>query len=238
MNEETQILPAIKEMLEIYCSSEWLRFLEFHTLYEDFDKNESIFCEGEDVDFVHIIENGKVKIITNYKNSGDRIIRLATDGEIIGHRGIGGDYKYSVSAVSLTSVRIRKIPVNVFLDVLKANNALCFHFMLFFAEELKRSEQNKKDLENMTVLQRTAKALLINAESFGYDDTIANLLSFTCSRAELAQIASTTYESLIRALRELNDKKIIQIAGKQIHILDEKALRAIMAVNLSEISNL
>jgi CRP-like cAMP-binding protein len=238
MIEKTSILPDIKEMLERYCSTEWLRFLEFYTLYEDFEKNERIFNEGEPIDYIHIIESGKVKILTNYKNTEDRIIRLATDGQIIGHRGIGGDYRYSVSAVSLSTVRIRMIPVNVFLDVLKANNELCFHFMLFFAEELKRSEQNKKDLENMTVLQRTAKALLINAESFGYDDAIPDLLSYTCSRAELAQIASTTYESLLRALRELNDKKIIQIAGKQIHILNEKALRAIIAANLSEISNL
>ncbi|MCC5932428.1 MAG: Crp/Fnr family transcriptional regulator [Cyclobacteriaceae bacterium] len=238
MSEKTTNIPGIREMLNRYCSQEWLRFLEFYTRYDDFQKNQSIFKEGEPIECIHIIENGKVKIIGNYKKSEERIVRLASDGQIIGHRGIGGDYRYSVSAICLTDVRISLIPVKIFLDLLKANNELCFHFMLFFAEELKRSEQNIKDLESMTVLQRTAKALLTNIESFGYDAFEHRLLDFTCSRSELAQMASTTYESLVRALRELNEKNIIQIAGKNIYIQDENALRNILKDEPTEISNL
>jgi CRP/FNR family transcriptional regulator len=96
--------------------------------------------------------------------------------------------------------------------------------MLFMAEELKRSERQRKDLLNMTVKQRVAKAIKINMESFGFSKEEPNLLSYTISRKDIRSLANTTYESTVRSLSEMQSEGVLKIEGKKLRILDVEKL--------------
>jgi len=52
----------------------------------------------------------------------------------------------------------------------------------------------------------------------------ASLLSFTITRKDIASIANTTYESVIRSLSDLQSEGIVKIEGKKLRILDKKKL--------------
>lgn len=52
-------------------------------------------------------------------------------------------------------------------------------------------------------------------------------LAYTLSRNDIASMANTTYESVVRTIAESNKVKIIKIDGKSIHILNLKKLNSL-----------
>jgi CRP-like cAMP-binding protein len=102
--------------------------------------------------------------------------------------------------------------------------------MLFVAEELRRSEQQVRNILNMDVEQRVAKAVLATLQCFGFDKDDKSLLAFTPSRQDLADYAGTTYESTIRAISELQKKKLIKTVGREIRVLDRKKLEKLLRI--------
>jgi CRP/FNR family transcriptional regulator len=217
-----------KALIRNHCTEEWCMLLDHYLITQKYHAQEHIFTEGEKLEHIHIIDHGKVKISSLFGEDRERILRLARDNEILGHRGLGSDFTYSASAVALSEVRLSLIPLDLFNNLLKANSRFCFEFLLFMADELRKSEQHMKDLERMNVNQRIAAALLMNLEAFGYDKKNTGLMGYCLSRRDLSNLAGTTYETIVRVLGALNEQQIIRIEGKKINILDEGRLSGLL----------
>ncbi|MBL8001869.1 MAG: Crp/Fnr family transcriptional regulator [Flavobacteriales bacterium] len=214
----------LNELIEQYCSPEWRQLMRERNGVMEFRKGETIFSQGQVAEHMFMIEHGKAKVEVSFNKDASRIVRLAGDGDVLGHRGIGNSLVYSASGVALTEITVNYIPMGLFLSVLKANNLFCYHFLLFFAEELRRADHQLRDLRNMTVQQRVAKALKMNLDAFGTDPKDPRKLAFTLSRKDIANIADTTYESVIRTLAEFQRQGIIELYGKEIRLLRRKEL--------------
>ena len=72
------------------------------------------------------------------------IIRFAKKGEIIGHRGLGDEIKYPVSCTALESTTICYIDLDFFKTTLRINTDFTINLLLFYAEELQRSERKNE----------------------------------------------------------------------------------------------
>ena len=203
--------------LKQYCSPEWQEFVEFHKIVKEFEEDDLIFNEGDPVNGLYIVNAGKVKVYTTETDGKENIIRLAADGEVVGHRGFGGDWVYPVSAKTYEKTITTFIPLNVFNTVAKANAEFTYHLMMFFAEELRYSEQK---MMQIPVKNRIAKAILMNYNVFGADPKDIAKISYTISRKDYASKVNTTYETVIRVLSDLNKEKIIKLDGKSIRILN------------------
>ena len=213
-----------------FCGDEWRPLIDNYSAKINFKAKEKIFNFNDPVEHVYFIEKGKVKVTSVNSNSHEKVIRLAKDGDIVGHRGISKKKTYPVSAYALTDITLVRLPLDIFLSILKANPEFCFFMMEFFAEELYSSEKRIRDLLSVPVKHRVAHALLLNANVFGFDQKDLQKLEFTISRQDIADLAGTTYESVVRVLSELNKKKIIQLVGKEIRILKIEALQELAGV--------
>lgn len=208
--------------LKQYCSEEWIDFIEFHKSIVTIPKNNIIFHKNDTVKGLYIIEQGKVKVFDIESNDKEKIFRLAGDGDILGHRGLGGDWKYPISAKTYEDTKLSFIPVNIFNIITKTNSNFTYQLMIFLAEELRNSETK---INHLQVKNRIARAILYNKKVFGTTKHDNSILAFTIPRKDYASIANTTYESVIRTLKELNDEKIISSNGKSIQILNPDALQ-------------
>jgi len=207
--------------LKQYCTPEWQQFVDFHKTTLTFDANSLIFSEGDEVKGLYIVKEGKVKVYSNEFDGKEKIIRLAADGEIIGHRGFGGNWTYPVSAKTYVKTTMTFIPINVFNTIAKANVEFTYQLNMFFAEELRLSEERNSSIP---VKNRIAKAILLNYKAFGADAKDPLTLSYTISRKDYASKVNTTYETVIRVLSELNKDKVIELQGKTIKILNLQEL--------------
>lgn len=213
------------QLMQAHCSKEWLYLLKEQSETRTHKKKSTIYWQSEKLKSIAIILKGKVKTSSFLTDESERIYRLATDGQIIGHRGMGRDYFFPISATALEDTQVLKIPFELFESILKANSEFCYHFMLFFAEELKKSENYMSNIMNTSVTSRIALALLLNIDSFGYDKIDKQKLGYTLSRKDYANLAGTTYESTIRTLATLQDEKIIELINKEIRITDIEKLK-------------
>jgi CRP/FNR family transcriptional regulator len=160
-----------------------------------------------------------------HKHWGDDkelILRFAKEGDIIGHRGLGKGLLYPVSGTAIESITVCFIDLDFFNASLKTNYNFLYELMQFFANELKESERNMRNLAHMSVKGRIAQSLLSLEEKFGH--TPDGFINLSISRQDLASFAGTTYETVFRVLNEFTVANIISTAGKEIRITDKKIL--------------
>ena len=229
---ETQVV-RLNELVEQYCMPEWKQLLREKNAQITYGQGEAIFATGQKADRMYMIHRGRVKVVASYVKGQERIIRLAGDGEVLGHRGIGDEPIYTASAIALSPTLVNVIPMQLFLSTLKANSLFCYHFLLFFAEEMRKLDEYLRDLMNMDVTRRVAKVLTICMNTFGFDRQDNKKLAFTLSRKDIASMADTTYESVVRTLAGLQREGIIELAGKEVRIRNKRKLHQVVSGQLT-----
>jgi len=162
-----------------------------------------------------------------HKQWGEKelIVRFAKKGDIVGHRGLGTDNYYPVSATAIEPSTVCFIEIEFFLTSLKVNQDFLYQLMMFFAEELKVSERKMRNLAHMPLKGRVALALLTLDEKFGVLPD--GFIDLTLTKQDLASYTGATYETVFRVLNDLSEEKLVKLSGKNIGILDKQRLTEI-----------
>lgn len=214
------------KLFKKYCSSEWMIIFESNKQIINVKAKERIFNEGDEVKGIFFIEEGRVKVISTFNEGDEKILRVAGNDTILGHRGI--NYKhYHISAEALTDTRLTFLPIDIFIKILKANPGMSIYLINFLTEELREAEERLRNLLILDPKKRIALILLKLIDTFGYSKVQKNLLQYTLSRTDMANMAGTTYETIIRTLSHFEDMKLIELVGKKIAIKKEDKLRAL-----------
>ena len=204
---------------------EWLPAIDCNRKNFNFKKGETIFHEGDKVTGIYFVYEGKVKVHKKWRDDKELIVRFANQGAIVGHRGLGTDNTYPVSATALEPVTVCFIDLEFFQSTLKVNPEFTIKLMTFFAEELYVSEKKMRNLAHMPVKGRIAQALVTLSERFGTAED--GSIDIRLSRQDLASFAGTTYETVFRIMNELVNDQLVEVQGKNIIIRDiEKILSA------------
>lgn len=211
----------MNQILEKYCITEWHELIAYHCDVLTFEPGEIIFNIGDKTSGLFFIDEGKVKVLTSAGSNSERIIRLVSDNDILGHRGFGGNWTYSIKAVALTKTKLTFLPLGLFNKLVKTNPEFGYFIMMFFAEELRDSERLAKQLP---VKNKVASVLYQSYKAFGINNEEEARLNYTLSRKDIASQAGTTYESVVRVLTELSNEKVISTVAKDICLKDIIAL--------------
>lgn len=198
------------------CLPEWIPAVDANRKGLHFKKGETIFSEGDPVTGIYFVYSGKVKVHKKWGTEKELIIRFAQKGDIFGHRGLGHEAYYPISATAIETVNVCFIDLAFFRTTLKVNYDFMYHLLLFFADELQESEKKMRNLAHMQVKGRIAQALLALKDKFGV--TGEGAIDISLSRQDLASFAGTTYETVFRIINELVQDEIIQLTGKNISI--------------------
>lgn len=209
-------------MLCRICQQDWLPAIDASRKNFHFKKGEILFIENEEVTGMYFINKGLVKVHKKWDSDKELILRIAGNGEIVGHRGLGSNTIYPVSGTALEPTDVCFVTLDFFTSTLKVNHDFLYQLMMFFASELKESEKRMRNLAHMTVKGRIANALLFLKQKFG--TTSQGNLAINLSRQDMASYIGTTYETLFRMMNELSDADIIKTEGKNIFIQNEENL--------------
>lgn len=208
------------------CQKEWLPAIHANRKTYQYAKGETIFQEDEEVKGMFFITSGLVKVHKHWGEEKELILRIASDGDILGHRGLGADTIYPASATALTVTDICFVDLGFFTATLKVNTGFLYQLMMFFAAELKESEKRMRNLAHMSAKGRIANALISLQNKFGTNSSGA--INVILSRQDLASYTGTTYETFFRLLNELSEEGAISTSNKEIKITDAEKLLAYM----------
>lgn len=203
-------------------SKEWIPAIAAHRKNFAFKKGDILFKEGDVVTGIYFVFQGNVKVHKKWGEDKELILRFARKGAILGHRGLGLDLHYPVSATALESGIVCFIDIEFFNATWKVNPDFSYNLMMFFAEELKLSERKMRDLAHMPVKGRVAQAFVMLKEQFGLNE--GGCLDIQLSRQDLASFTGATYETLFRVMNELVEVGAIELRGKGIFLKDQNVL--------------
>ncbi|WP_406683491.1 Crp/Fnr family transcriptional regulator [Seonamhaeicola sp. MEBiC1930] len=185
-------------------------------------KGQQFVIEGAPVNGLFFIKSGTVKVFRTGINGREQIVRFAKEGEIVGHRGFGTQEYYSIGAIALQDIELYYFSKEFLQGVLISNPEFTYDMMLFYANELNRSENKVKSISQMTVRERVVDTLLYINRKFG---SVKGFLNLPLSRKEYADYAGTSEEQVIRVFSALKKENLIIASGKKIGITNIDLLK-------------
>ena len=188
-----------------------------------YKKNEVIHCEGDTPTHMMILAVGKVKVYKEGVGSRNKIIRLLKPGEYFGYRAIiaNGTYNTNVEAFEASAVYL--IRADVFLSILRHNNAFCYRFLEELATDLAASDARTVNLTQKHIRGRLAESILMLKKNYGLEEDGATI-SIYLSREDLASLSNMTTSNAIRTLSTFVNEHMIAIDGRKLKIIDADKL--------------
>lgn len=209
-----------------YSLPEWHTAIATNAKLVRYKKGQPVFKEGDPVTGFYFLHKGKVKVHKQWGREKELIVKFAREGDVIGHRGIGKDQYYPVSATAIEDVEGCFTTSEFLQTTLRVNNELTYQMMLFYAGELQDAERGMRNMVHMDVKSRIADSLLSILHIFGADKE--GYIDSALTRQDIASFAGTTYETLFKVLNELIHDSIIAISGKHITILNKEQLTGLI----------
>lgn len=209
-----------------YCIPDWKEVIAIRKKTLAFKKGQTIFRQGEEVKGIFFVYSGSAKVHMPWGDQKELILRFAGAGDILGHRGLGSEEPYPITATAMEDMKVCFIS-NEFLEAsLAVNPAFTYRLLQFYALELQRTEKRMRNMVHMEVKGRIAGALLDIAAFFGPD--AGKYIAMPIPRQDIASYAGTTYETVFKFFAELTEAAILSTQGKRIRIEQPEKLQQYM----------
>ena len=213
-------------LVKNYCDEKWLEKVDEvkEQLFET--EGQHIFSEGQRVRGVYIIQQGKVKIISDEMRGKLRVVRIAGNGHFIGHHALNYE-TYPVNAVTIENSTICFIDNENLYQIFMKNPKLTYEVMKFYVVELQKLESRLKNSTLLDCREKVAEALLVIKDVFGVS-SIDKSLNGNLTRMDIAEMAGENVENVIRNLSKFESEGFITKKGKKLILKDEEGLKKLI----------
>lgn len=208
------------------CFGEWLNKISSNKNQLWYKKGDCIFHEGELIYGIYFIQHGGVKVVTTSLHGREQIVRLAKEGQILGHRGLGRTYYY-FNSVALVDSLVCFVDNDLFYEACMNCPEFAVNLIFFYASELRRAELRVKYHAQMNIREKVAMAFIYSYEVFGMNPE-TKMLNISINRQDIADIAGTTTEQVTRQLSDFENEKLIARNKRKIIFLNIKGLEDII----------
>lgn len=189
-----------------------------------FRKKDFVYMEGDYPKQVFFLKSGKVKIYKTNDEGRELIVGLLRSGEFFGFLPLLKGGKHFESAVTLEDAEVALVPQKDFFALIYNNRDVASRFIKILAEDLEDKEDQLIQLAYNSVRKRVSDALLQLHDRF--QDQPEKEFTIAILRDDLASIAGTAKETVIRTLSDFKEEGLIKVKGSKITITDLEGLLA------------
>lgn len=180
-----------------------------------FKKDELLNKQGMFMTHIIFIRKGFVKLYLE-NDDGITILGIAKPGSFIGLQALYGESVFPFSAVAITDTEVCMKDINVFRELVLENTGFARGIIEILNADLIQAYRRMSSLSTKQVNSRFAELLLF-MHNVLYQ---ANPFRLTISNKDIADLISTSPESISRLISDFNDQGIISSKGKTIEIMD------------------
>ncbi len=217
-----------EDMAEIWSllSGEEKRIILDNFNIQSFKKNQFIYAEGDEPEFLWCLLKGKVKKFKEGVGGRVQILRLIRPVQYFGYRAFFADEPYVSSAAAFEPSTLGAIPLSLVRSMIDNNRDLAWFFIRELSRNLGGSDTRIVNLTQKHIRGRLAEALIVLRDNYGYEEDESTLKIYM-SREDLANLSNMTTANAIRTLSTFVDEKLITVDGRRIRIINESMLRKI-----------
>jgi len=203
-------------------SVEQMQKVDEHRTELNYKKGEVLCKQGTFVSSLIFVKKGFVKVFLENDND-PTILSVVKAGSFIGLQSLYGENIFHYSAEAMTDTEICLTDINTFRELILENPQFSKGIIEILNEDLIKSYGRLFSLTQKHINGRFAELLLFMS------DTLFNQNPFklTISRKDMADLISTSPESISRLMSEFKDQGIITAKGHIIEILDTSRLESI-----------
>jgi DNA-binding response OmpR family regulator len=226
IKQSSQGIAGINELLQIAGSETTLQTFVHGRSIDKYKKKQLIYTEGNHPVRLYYVQKGKVKIFVTNNEGKELIVSLCGVGDFFGYTPLfeGTVYKDKAAAMEETEVAI--IPKNEFEELMRTSREVSQKFIKLLARDVADKEQHLLNIAYDSLRKKVADALL--KLQLKYGENVTGNFSINISRENLAAVAGTATESLIRTLSDFRNEKLIEIKDSYISITDSDRLRKML----------
>jgi CRP/FNR family cyclic AMP-dependent transcriptional regulator len=191
------------------------------TLIEDrninrYRKKQVIYQEGNRPSRLYYVQKGKVKTYKTNEDGKDLVIGLHNQGDFLGYVALLEGCSYNETAEAMEETELVIVPREDFEKLINNSQDVARRFIKLLAHNVTEKEEKLLGLAYNSLRKKVAEALMILHKKYKVPIDI--------SRENLATIAGTATESLIRTLSDFKSEKLVDIQNGAIVILNERKL--------------
>ncbi len=215
---------GVKELLHDLKSSSTLEELADSVNIDSYTKKQIIYSEGKYPNKLFFVKSGKIKTYKTTNEGKELTIELYKASDFFGYTALLQNTAYKETAECLDDCELSIIAKEDFELLINNNPKVAQKFIQLLAKNVSEREEHLLSLAYNSLRKRIAEALLQLQKKYKTSDN--RNFSMHISRADLANIAGTATESLIRTLSDFKSEGLIGIKDGYITILDDKKLSA------------
>jgi CRP-like cAMP-binding protein len=181
--------------------------------YKKLVPGEILFAEGEPCEYYYQVSRGQLRWV-NFNKEGDEYLQNVVEkGESIGELPLFDGGVYAATAIANKTSQVLRLPKHAFHELLKDIPEIHFAFSTLLTQRLRFKFFLLKEMANNDS-EKVITALL------GYLHEKKEHICKVCSqvmlnRRQISEMTGLRVETVIRVMRHLNEKGIIQIRNRK-----------------------
>ena len=216
----------LDNLLNEVKGTETLENLTTSTRVNHYKKKQNIYKEGSQPHSLFYLETGKVRTYKINDAGKELTIGLFDSGDFFGYNALLEDTVYKQSAETLEESTISIIDRADFELLINNNKEVAHRFIKLLVNNITEKEDQLINLAYNSLRKRVADAIISLLRKYKKENQSEFLIHI--SREDLAHIAGTTTESLIRTLSDFKNEKLIEAEAGYVKVLNEKKLLQMM----------
>ncbi|MFO1185740.1 MAG: Crp/Fnr family transcriptional regulator [Bauldia sp.] len=195
--------------------------LAVHAARHSFRSGETVCNLGDPGDSMMVIVTGSVRVYLPAPKGKEIVLATLAAGEVLGEISVLDGGERSAAVAALTNCDLLYLHRRDILPVLTKRPEACLKLLEVLCGRVRRSNETVSDMMFFDLPTRLAKALIRQTGAPGGASYSAKV---SASQSELARLIGGTRESVNRALRDWQRRRVLDLKDGWIIILDHDAL--------------
>lgn len=209
-------LEGLNELMQLHSEENMQQFTAGRDINR-YKKKQTVYAEHNRPLKLFYLVKGKVKTYKTNEEGKELIVGLYDEGDFFGYVALLEGSNYKETAETLEDSELAIIPREDFEQLMSSNREIARKFIKLLAKNITEMEEHLIKIAYNSLRKKVADALITLHAKYK--------TSINISRDNLAMVAGTATESMIRTLADFKIEKLIDIQDGTIIILDEKKLR-------------
>lgn len=190
-------------------------------------KKQVIYKEGHTPHYLYYITSGKVRTYKTHEDGKQLVMDLFNEGDFLGYISLLEETAYKETAEAMEETELALIPRKEFEELLHKSPSIQQKLIKMLARNISENEQHLLGIAYNTLRKKVATALTSLHNKYKTKKNADYYIDI--SRDELASIAGTATESLIRTLTEFKNEHLVDIKkDNKIEIINPKKLAGLL----------